>query len=104
MHHAAGIRQLLHQRARPARMVEMDVGDEHPVNVAWLQAAGRERRHQVRHRVGGTGVDEGSPTAVHHQVAGVEPRPDVVGIDGGDAIGKVGEARLDVHRRRTLRI
>ena len=104
VHRDAGVRQLLEQRAGAAGVVEVDVGEQHPVDRGARDALGVERREQVRHRERGAGIDERRAAAVDDQVAGVEPRAHIVRVDRRDAVGVIGEVRDDEAGSRRPRI
>ena len=65
-------RQLLHQQADAAGVVEVDVGRDDEVDRVGVEPGGGERGEQARHRVVGAGVDEGGAAALDDQVGGVE--------------------------------
>ncbi len=94
MHDQARPRQLLHQQADAAGMVEVHVGGDHHVDRLGLESGGVERGEQARHRVVGAGVDEGGATVLDDQVGGVEARAMKAGVDDVDAVVEdVDEAR-----------
>ena len=94
------VRQALDERAGAAGMIEVDVGQEHPVDVRGLETAARERGEQQRHRESRARIDEGRAAAVDDQVAGVEPQPQVLGVDRGDAMRILSDVGGDDHRAR----
>jgi hypothetical protein len=90
VHHHPRRRQRGHQRTGTAGVVEVHMRRNHPVHrVAW-HAGGIERRQQPRHRVAGTGVDEGCSALLDDQVRGVELRSLVAGVDCPDAVAEGG--------------
>ncbi len=62
VHNATGIGQLLHEESGAAGMIEMDVREEHEVDVGNLKIALSQRVDQQRDAVVRSGVDEGGPT------------------------------------------
>ena len=80
------MRQLLHQQARAAGVVEVDVGRDHVVDRVGAEADALERGEQARHRVVGAGVDEGGAAVLDDQVGGVEARPVKARVDDVDAV------------------
>jgi hypothetical protein len=78
--------QLLHQQARATGVVEVGMGQHHPVHRIGTQARVRQRLQQQRHAVVGPAVDESRPALLDHQVGGAEGRPDVPGVEGMDAV------------------
>ena len=81
-------RQLLHQQADAAGVVEVHVGRDHVVDRVGRQAGGVERGEQARHRMVGAGIDEGGAAAFDDQVGGVEERPMKAGVDDVDAVAE----------------
>ncbi len=79
-------RQLLHQEARAAGVVEMHVGGDDVVDRIDAEPDRVECREQARHRVVGARVDEGGTVALDDQVGGVESRAVKAGIDDVDAM------------------
>jgi len=84
--HQPGPRQVLHQQAGAAGVVEVDMGRDDQIDRIDRQAQARQGRHQVRHRVVGPGVDEGGAAVLDDQVGGVEVRPEEGGVDDVDAV------------------
>jgi hypothetical protein len=94
---AAGVGQVAHQLAGAACMVEMDVCRQHPVDLLAPDPTGVERCEQVRHGQRRARVYERGTSVVQEQVAGIETRPDIVGVDGRDAVRKVRQLAFDIH-------
>jgi hypothetical protein len=86
MNHQARPRQMPHEQARAAGVIEMDVGRNDEVDRVALEPGGGERREQARHRVVGAGVDERGAAALDDQIRGVEQRPVKAGVDDADAV------------------
>ena len=80
------VRQVLHQQARAAGMVEMDVGRDDVVDRVDADAGASERREQARDGVVGARVDEGGAAALDDQVGRVEERAMKAGVDDADAV------------------
>ena len=89
----AGPGQPPHHLPRPARVVEVDVGHDHVVHGLGPQALRLEDGQQAGRRVGRAHVHEGRPAALHDEVARVEERAHVAGVDGGDPVAEVFEYR-----------
>ena len=94
---ATGVRQVAHQLARATGVVEVDVRRQDPVDLVAPDAACLERCEQIRHRQRGARIHERRTPVVHQKVAGVKLRPDIVGVDGRNAVREVGQLAFDVH-------
>ena len=79
-------RQVLHQQADAARVVEVDVGRDDVVDGVDVEPCGGERGEQARHRMVRAGIDERRAAALDDQVGGVEERPMKAGVDDVDAV------------------
>jgi hypothetical protein len=79
-------RQLLHEEPDAARMVEVDVGGDHVVDVSDVEGGTVERGEQARHRMVRAGIDEGGAAALDDQVGGVEQRSMKAGVDDVNAV------------------
>ena len=94
MHDEARARQRLHQQADSARMVEMDMGGDDPVDRVARDAQRVEGGQKARHRMVGAGVDESGAARFDDQEARVETRPVKAGVDDVDAMRVVAEERF----------
>ena len=74
-----------HQRACPSGMIEVDVSEDDPPNVPCRKPALPDRRQDARHAAVDTGVNERRLPLIDDEVAGIQPRPDIAGVDGEDA-------------------
>ena len=83
---AAGIRQVLHQQAGPAGMVEMNVRQENKVDVGDIEALLTQRIQQQRYGIVGAGIDERAAALFDDEVTGVLQRAQIFSVDGDDAI------------------
>ena len=72
MQHGLSPRQFAQQRAGAAGVVEVDVGQEQPVDRVTLDAESLERGEHVRRRQRGATVDDRGPAAVRDHVDRVE--------------------------------
>lgn len=90
MNDTAGIGQLLHQEARSASMVQVNMRKENVVNITHVEVLLMQRIDEQRHAVVGSGIDEGRAAAFNNQVAGVLQGSRILSIDGRDAIVKLG--------------
>ena len=79
--HGPGIRQRPHQLAGPARMVEVDVGQEQVVDLSAIDADFVERCEQPGGSRSGAGIDERRAAVVDHEVTRGETRAQVEGVD-----------------------
>ena len=79
-------RQVLHQEADAAGVVEVDVGRDDVVDGVDVEPGSGERGEQARHRVVRAGIDERRATALDDQVGSVEERSMEAGIDDLDAM------------------
>ncbi len=82
MHHQTRLRQLRHQFAGAAGMVQMHVGQDQPVDIRGCQSGIVQGLHQTWQGMPGAAVDEGRASVLHDQVGGVEGWPVETGIDG----------------------
>ncbi|MNM41671.1 hypothetical protein D3C81_524940 [compost metagenome] len=85
MQHRTRIRQLLHQQASAAGMIQVHVGQQQPVHRLHAQPVVGQGLQHRRHRQAGTAVDERGTTIFDDQVGGIEIGPLETGIDGVDA-------------------
>ena len=67
-------------------MIEMDMGQHHPVDRLRCHPETGERRQHPRYRRVAAGVDDGGTATVDDQMDGRELRPAVAGIDRMDAV------------------
>ena len=88
------MRELAQQRTGPARVVQVHVRQQQVVHRAARDAELIQRRQQIGHGEVGADIDEGGAPAIHDQVCGRVSRVQVLGIDGGDAIGMMIETWL----------
>ena len=79
-------RQLLHQQARTAGVIEMHVRQDHVVDAGPGQAEDFECLHQARDGVIRSGVHEGGAAVRDDQVTGIEEIADEAGIDDVDVV------------------
>jgi len=86
MNDAARVGQMLHQKTGTASVVKVYVCQKNEVDVANTQAPLVQSVEQVRNAVVRAGIDEGAPTVFNDQVARILQRPQVLRIDGEDAI------------------
>ena len=82
----ARVRQVRHQQADAAGVVEVHMGRDHEVDRVVCQACRGEGRQQARHRVVDAGVDEGGAAALDDQVGGIESRAVKTGVDDVDTV------------------
>ena len=89
-------RQLLHEQADAAGVVEVNVGRDDEVDRVRAEPERAERGEQARHRVVGARVDEGGATLLDDEIRRVEAWPMKAGVDRVDAVAQrfdeVGEA------------
>src|SRR5579862_850873 len=99
-----GVRQLAHQEARSARMIEVDVGEEQVIHGGWRDAELREGREQVGNTCVGTDIHEDRATLVLDHVRGRMTGIEILSIDRGDAVRMAierrshGNSRLEARR------
>src|SRR5690606_11858011 len=86
MHHQPGVGQVLQQQAGTAGVVEVNVGDDYPVDVFRSQIAVFQRRQQAGHTGVGASIDKGGAAVLFDQVGGVEMVAAKTGVDHGDAV------------------
>jgi hypothetical protein len=82
----ARVWQVLHEQARAAGVIEMNVRQEDVVNIRNVKVLLSERVEQQRYRVVRARIDERGVATFHDQVARVLQWAQVFGIDGNDAI------------------
>ena len=93
-------RQLAHQRAGAAGMVEVHMRRDHELDGRARQAQRLERGQMARQREVGAGVDEGGAPAVDDEKRRVEARAMEAGVDGEDAVAEVFDEGGQVHAQR----
>ncbi len=94
-------RQVLHQQADAARVVEVDVGRDDVVDGVDVESCGGEGGEQARHRMVRAGIDERRAAALDDQVGGVEERPMKARVDDVDAVREpFDEVRREAGARR----
>ena len=93
MYHGARIGQRLHQQAGTTRVIQVDVGQKHVVDIGRIERPTIEGFEQTGNARVGAGVDERAAAVVRDEVTGVEQRSNVVRIDRCNAETKVSRAR-----------
>ena len=86
MHYAASVGQCLHQKARTARMVKMDVCEENKIDVGNIKVMLVQRVDEQRNAIVGAGIDKRGPAALNDQMAGILQRSGVFRVDSSDAV------------------
>ena len=94
MQYGLRVGQLVHQQAGAAGMIEVYVCQENIVDRTRVEVLLAQRIEQQRHAGVGAGIDKRGAPVRDQQVARVEQRPDVVGVDGRDAITHFRQQRL----------
>ena len=74
MHEQAGVRECAHQATRAAGVIEVDVGEHHPIHGFGRDAQRGERTKHLWHRGVATGIDDRRATVLHDDVDGGELR------------------------------
>ena len=98
MQHRPRVRQLLHQLARAAGVVQVHVREENVVHRLAGDAEPSSAAEQIGNGMRRADVDERGPAAVLDDVRGREPGPHVFGIDGTDAVRMASEFSCDMAR------
>ena len=104
MQNRTGLRQLLHEPARPTRVIEMHVGEEHIVDGLTRDTESLQRRQQMRHGIVRPDIDESRVPGVLNDVRGRVTGMEVLGIDGRDAVRVVQQFRAQGALRRMNRV
>ena len=74
-------------------MIEVNVGQEHVVDVAGLEVVLSECIEQQGYAGIRAGIDKSGAATRHHQVTGIEGRSHIKGIDGNDAVAGISRSR-----------
>jgi len=94
MHDATCVRELLHQLARTACVIEVHVRKKNEVDIADIQVFLAECLDEQWNAVVYAGVDESSTTIFNDQMTGVVQEAHVFGVDGDDAIVELYSLRV----------
>jgi hypothetical protein len=81
MNDTARIRQLAHERAGTARVIEMYVRQENPIDIGRSDSLLGERFEQARHGMRSANVDKRRTSGIDEQMARREPRPYILNVD-----------------------
>ena len=101
--HGPGIRQRLHQLAGPARMVEVDVGQEQVVDLLASDADFVERCEQPGGGRRGAGINERRAAVVDHEVARGQAGAQIEGVDQEHPVAqRLGQLDRGVRGQRPL--
>lgn len=85
MHQDSRARQCRCQSPGATRMIEMHVRENDVVDGIDIQVRIGECGEQIRHRKMRAGIDESGMTFGHDEMARIEARTDILGVDGDDA-------------------
>ena len=88
MQNAKRVRQGLHQQARTTCVIEMNMRQEHVVNIGDVEIPLVQRVDQQWHAVIGASINKGGPTTRNNQVAGILDWAQILRIDGDDTVVK----------------
>ena len=89
------VRQLGDQGSRPTRVVEMDVGEDHPLDIPWRKPLRGKRLQDAWHRTIDTWIDDRRLAVLHDQVDRGLERPVVLAVHRADAVLEVDDVRHD---------
>ena len=92
--HTTGIWQVLHKQPRPTRMIEVNVRQEHVVDVRDVETLLPKGVEQQWYGIVGAGINERPTAALDNQVARVLERTQVFRVDGDDAIVECRRVRV----------
>ncbi len=88
MNDGTRVGKLAHQGPRAAGVIQMDVRQQHEIDLLTRDIEPLERFEQARNRAIGTGVDERRSSLLQNQVACVQPRPHIKGVDGVNTVSR----------------
>ncbi len=86
MNDTSCVRQLLHEEARTACVIEVYVGEKNVIDLADVDVLLVQCVNQERHAAVRTGIDKRRTAILNDEVAGVLQRPRILRVDGRDAI------------------
>jgi hypothetical protein len=86
MNDAARVGQVLHQQAGSASMIEVNMRQEDKVHVTDVEILLSQPIEKKGHAGVRAGIDKGSPAALNNEVTRVLQRPEILRIDGKNAI------------------
>jgi hypothetical protein len=86
MHDSAGFRQRAHQLPGTSGVIEVNMREEHPIDMRPRNPEFIECSKHRRNGMGGTAVDECGATLVDDEMNRIEQRHQIFGIDGMDAV------------------
>ena len=89
MHHQSGFGQMAQQRPGAPGMIEMHMGHHHITDLFARDPFFSQYPQDPRHAMGGTHIHQGGLPSLDDQVAGVESRSAVTGVNGGYAVTDV---------------
>jgi hypothetical protein len=79
-------RKLCHQLTCATRMIEMNVGEDQPVDMLRIQTRFSKRIEQPGHRVIGAAIDKGAMPVMDEKVSRIESGSDEAGIDSVNVV------------------
>jgi len=86
MHDGAGLRQLSHQLPSTSGVIEVNMGEEHPIDMRSRNAEFVECGEHRGNGMGGPAVYECGATPVDDEMNCIEQRHQIFSIDGMDAM------------------
>jgi hypothetical protein len=85
---AARVWQVLHQQAGTAGMIEMNMCQEDKVDIGSVEVLLLQRIEKPRHGIVRARVNKSTPAALYDEVTRILQRPEVLGINGENAIAE----------------
>src|ERR1700754_179114 len=86
MHGEHRVGQVSHEFTGTTGVVEMDVGEDHPVDIARFEVGRGQGVEESRQGMRRATVDERPAAPFHHEVGGVERGAAEAGVDGVDTV------------------
>jgi hypothetical protein len=86
MNNQFGIWKGLHHRARAARVIQVNVGQNNVVDRIDIQSKLFQCRQCIRYSVIGAGIDESNMAVLHDQVNSGENRPHITRVERDNSV------------------